>query len=117
MNNTSYISKQLTVASTTAVSIGLLPARAYPLRVYASIETAANNSGAQVIDVGISGTANHFVNDISVAATGTIAGTITAAGSKVQSTSESTEVFATFIPTGTPTAGTFIVTMEYAFLE
>ena len=115
MNNIGYISKAITFADTTAVNVGLLPPNAYVVRAYPVVTTAFNDSGAQIVDVGITGNADAVLDGVSVATAGVIAGTVQAAALGVLSTTEQTQVTATFI--GTSTAGAAIITVEYAFSE
>jgi hypothetical protein len=107
------ISKNLTYASTTATLVGSLPPNAVPIQVIVTVGTAFNAGTTNVIDVGTSGTANAFANDVDVSSTGSATVTLASTGA-VQSTTQSTDIYATFIPSGTAaSAGSGYVTMVY----
>lgn len=73
---------QNTVAYTDTVAKTLftLPAGARVIDIKVDVETAFNSSGTDLLDVGKSGTNNHFLDDLDVAATGRKAPTLTNLG-------------------------------------
>lgn len=118
MKEQHYIQKPLIYTDTTAALIGQLPPNAYVTQIRALVTTAFNSGGADVVDVGISGTAAHFANDIDVSSTGSASVTLTAQAGVVQSDSDSTEVYATYIPAATAAStGAAKIVVEYAFNE
>lgn len=65
---------------TAAKSLFTLPANAFLLDLVVFVETAFNDSGTDLLDIGKLGTGNHYVNDLSVVAAGKGAPTITNLG-------------------------------------
>lgn len=67
-------------SDTAAKILGVLPANAHITRVNVFVLTAFNSSGTDLLDLGIPGTANKYINDLDIAATGVKAPTVTAIG-------------------------------------
>lgn len=104
---------QNTVAytDTTAKTLFTLPAGARILDIKVDVETAFNSSGTDLLDLGKTGTANHYINDLDIAATGRKAPTLTNLGA---STAPIT-VIATFVQSiADATAGLATVTVIYS---
>ena len=114
-NEVRAISESFAFGDITAKKLGSLPANALILRAYAIVTTAFDSGTSNVIDIGISGTAANFVNDIDVkTAAGAIAGTLVTTTVGVTSATGSTEIYATHIPSGTAaTAGACNVVVEF----
>jgi hypothetical protein len=74
------VSQSNTIAytDTTAKDLFILPAGAQVLAVYVDVLTAFNSSGTDLLDIGKTGTANFFVNDQDVSATGHFVSTLVA---------------------------------------
>lgn len=104
-------------ADTTAKIIGYLPPNAFVTEVSCIVNTAFNDSTGAVVDVGISGTANYFANDVDVSSVAKAAVTLTK-GAVVQSTIKPTPIYATYIgATGDASAGRATITVSYLFDE
>lgn len=65
---------------TAAKTLFYLPANAFLIDVVVFVETAFNDSGTDLLDVGKLGTGNHYINDLSVVSAGKGAPTITNLG-------------------------------------
>lgn len=63
-------SNTITFGDTTAKNLFILPAGAQVIAVYVDVTTAFNSSGTEVVDIGKTGTANFFVDDQTLTATG-----------------------------------------------
>lgn len=63
-------------SDTTAKPLFYIPPNATLLDFLVWVETAFNSSGTDLLDLGKLGTANHYINDLDVAATGKKAPTI-----------------------------------------
>jgi hypothetical protein len=55
---------------TTDKTLFVIPANANICGITLNVQTAFDDSGTNVVDIGKSGTTNHFVNDLSVTAAG-----------------------------------------------
>lgn len=64
------LTNTVTFANTTAKTLFTLPANAIVVGITVDVTTAFNSSGTDLLDVGKSGTANHFRDDLNVAAAG-----------------------------------------------
>jgi hypothetical protein len=66
-----FVSKAtLTYTDTSVAELFTLPANADIVGITVDVKTAFNDSGTDVVDIGKSGTTSHFINDLSVTATG-----------------------------------------------
>lgn len=72
-NPVKSVSNTLLYTDTTAKDLFELPGGAIPLRVTTTVTTAFNGSGTDLVDIGISGTANKYANDVDVSSAGTVA--------------------------------------------
>jgi hypothetical protein len=103
--------------NTTATVIGYLPPNAFVIGVTCLVTEAFNDATGAVIDVGISGTANYFANDIDVSAVANAAVTLTK-GAVVQSAIKPTPIYATYTgATGDATTGSATIAIKYLFDE
>ena len=113
ISNSGAISKIITFANTTSLSLGFLPPNSIITGIKVLVGTAFNAGGADVIDVGDDTTANKFANDVNVASTGSATVTLDNVGA-VESSTASTEIKAIYVPAGsTPTAGSGYIVVEY----
>lgn len=97
---------------TTATTLFTLPADAVPIDIKVDVPTAFTDSGTDLLDIGITGTANHFLNDLDVAATGRKAPTLANLGVSIGSSP--VNVTATFIGQNTNAgAGRAVITVLY----
>lgn len=55
---------------TAAKNLFVLPANTVVVGIFVNVTTAFNSTGTDLLDIGKTGTANHFKDDLSVAATG-----------------------------------------------
>lgn len=113
LNEGVTLTLQGTVAytDTTAKTLGTLPAGARILDIIVDVETAFNSSGTDLLDLGKTGTANHYINDLDIAATGRKAPTLTNLG---KSTTPIT-VIATYVQSvADATTGSATVTILYS---
>lgn len=102
----------VTWTDTTAVTLFTLPADAVPIDIKVDVPTGFTDSGTDLLDIGITGTGNYFVNDLDIAATGRKAPTLTNLGVSVGSSP--VDVTATYIPQNSnAAAGRAIVTVLY----
>ena len=67
------VSNWVAFGNTTAKDLFTLPAGARPLRFLVDVDTAFNDSGTDLLDIGKPGTAAYFANDVDVSATGATA--------------------------------------------
>jgi len=119
-NELGYLQKYITyaTASSSGTTIGYLPANAYIVDIHVANPTAFNVGSADYLDIGDGTTANKFADNIVMDGTGDRTVTSTAYWGDVLSTSEPTQIVATYTPTGTaPTAGESMITVLYAFDE
>ena len=74
------VSQSATVSytDTTAKNLFILPAGAQVIAVYIDVITAFTGTGTDLLDIGKTGTANFFVNDADVSATGHFVATLVA---------------------------------------
>lgn len=99
-----------TFADTTAKTMFALPAGARIINIVVDVETAFNSSGTDLLDLGKTGTDNHYINDLDIAAVGRKAPTLTNLG---VSTTPIT-VIATFVQSvADATTGSATVTVTY----
>lgn len=106
----------VTYANSSAVFVGNLPANAYITSIKCIVTTAF--SAGDVIDIGVSGTANKFSDNIDVDAVGAATVTLATAGLGVQSTTAATAVYATYVATATGSdVGAAEISVEYAYKE
>lgn len=97
---------------TTAATLFTLPANAVPIDIKVDVATGFTDSGTDLLDIGITGTANHFVNDLDIAATGRKAPTLANLGVSIGSSP--VNVTATFIPQNSnAAAGRAVITILY----
>ena len=106
--------KQIIYTDTTETLVGSLPPNALITEIVAIVSTAFSAGGADVIDVGISGTAAYFANDIDVSSVARASVTLATTGLGVISEANTTDVYATYIPAGSaPTAGVCEIVVKY----
>lgn len=112
------LTKAITYANTTAFEVGKLPPNAFITDIKLIITTAFNAGGNDYVDVGTTGSANRYANDIAASSTGSASVTSTAYWGYVESATEPTTINAIYVPAGsTPTAGVGRVVVNYAFAE
>lgn len=103
--------------NTTAKLIGYLPPNAFVIGVTCHVTTAFNDSTGAVVDVGISGTANYFADNIDVSSVANAAVTLTK-GAVVQSTTKPTPIYATYVgATGDAATGSANISIKFLFDE
>lgn len=72
------VSQSATVAFSdagTAVNIAVIPAKSQILEIYVDVITAFNSSGTDLLDLGVSGTANLFADNLDLSAQARVLGT------------------------------------------
>lgn len=107
----------LAYTNTTAKVLGYLPPNAFVSSIKVFITTAFNDTGTDLIDIGISGTANYFANDVTASSEAQAAVTLTK-GAVVQSTIKPTPIYATYIgQNSNASAGAATIVVEYMFDE
>jgi N-acetylneuraminic acid mutarotase len=111
------INKKIKYTDTTAINVGYLPPNSYVVDIKVGVKTAFNAGGNDYIDLGITGTAAYYADDVNVASTG--AATVTALKlGEVFSATNPTLVKAVYVPAGsTPSAGEAMITFVYAYQE
>ena len=111
-----FITSTITYADTTAALLGSLPYGAYVSQIRVLVTEAFNDGTSNVIDVGISGTANYFANDVDVSSIG-VASVTEAKSGVVVSTSNDTDVYAKFVAGGAgASAGSAKIVITYNFI-
>jgi len=114
-NRIGYLTKTIAYTDTTSVNVGFLPPNAFVIDVKVLITT---NFQAGVLDVGITGTAAHYADDVDLNAEGLASVTSTAQWGAVQDTSDQTQVTAIVVATGTGlAAGAAKLVVEYAYVD
>lgn len=107
-------SKQIVYTDTSETLIGSLPPNSVITAIKVLVSTAFTAGGADVIDIGIEGTAAYYANDTDVSSVADASVTRTSASFGIQSTSDTTDIYATYVPAGSsPTAGACDVVIEY----
>jgi hypothetical protein len=113
-NRVGYLEKTIAYTDTTSVDVGYLPPNAYVTDVQVFVTTDFTDG---VLDVGITGTAAHYADDVSLNGTGKKTVTSTAQWGVIQDTSDQTNVTAIVVATGTGLAAgaaKLVVTYVYA---
>jgi hypothetical protein len=114
-NRIGYLQKVIAYTDTTSVDVGFLPPNAYVTAVKVLVTT---DFTAGVLDVGITGTAAYYADDVSLDGTGSKSVTSTAQWGAVQDSSDQTQVTAIVVATGTGlAAGSAKLVVEYAYLD
>lgn len=70
-------------ADTTDTTLFQLPANAVPLNIYVDVPTAFNDTGTDLLNVGITGTTAYFISGLDVSSTGRKAPTLLKMGESV----------------------------------
>lgn len=116
-NDLKYLQKNFTYADTSSFTIGRLPPGAYIVAIKVHVITGFNAGSNDYLDIGKTGSAAYFANDINVASAGEASVTPLKNG-EVQSSNDPTTVTGIYIPAGSaPTAGAGMITIEYAYDE
>jgi hypothetical protein len=111
------MSTQVTKTDKTSKKIGDLPPNSVVIDVKAQVTEAFNSSGTDHLDIGITGTANYFADNIDVSSVGVPTVTRTAGSFGVVSASEGKEIYAVYIPgVDDATTGAAYVTVNYVRL-
>jgi hypothetical protein len=114
-NRIGYLMKTIAYTDTTSVDVGFLPPNAFVTDVKVLVTTDFTDG---VLDVGITGTAAHFADDVSLNGTGSATVTSTAQWGVVQDTSDQTTVTAIVVATGTGlAAGSAKLVVEFAYID
>lgn len=104
------IQGDVTYLNDTATTLFSLPAGATPLFAVVQVATAFNDSGTDLVDFGVPGTADAFASDVDVSATGSFLVTLANAN-----LTGPTAFTATYIGANSDaTAGRLTVTVVYA---
>lgn len=114
--NIGVLQKQFTYADAgTAVEIGYLPPNSYVLGIQVGIEVAFNGDTTNTLDVGITGTAANFADNVALGTIANASVTLLNSG-EVQSATASTKIIGTVVSTGSASAGKARVTVTYVQL-
>lgn len=114
-NRVGYLEKTISYTDTTSVDVGFLPPNAYVTDVTVLITPDFTDG---VLDVGKTGTAAYFANDVALNGTGKQTVTSTTGWGAIQSTSDQTQVTAIVVATGTGlAAGTAKLVVSYVYAD
>lgn len=103
-------------SNTTATKIGSLPANSLITQIRVLVGTAFTAGSTDYLDIGTSTSSNRYANDIDLSSTGSATVTLTNVGA-VESTSAPTDVYCTYVPSGSsPTSGSAYIVIEYVQL-
>jgi len=114
-NRIGYLQKVIAYTDTTSVDVGFLPPNSYVTGVKVLVTTDFTDG---VLDVGKTGTAAYYADDVSLNGTGSKSVTSTSAWGNVESTADQTTITAIVVATGTGlAAGSAKLVVEYAYID
>ena len=112
---TGQISNTVAFSDSSAVNLDFLPPNAFVIDVKVAVLTAFDAGTTNQIDVGTSADPDHYANNVDVSSSGDASVTLLNGG-EISSTSEPTQLTATYAQTGTAaTAGSARVIVTYGY--